>query len=74
MTIDEGYSSAVSTVGPGGGDWSQIEVFKRVQFVDFTAFNNPFGVDPGELLNYLAPATLCLWLEDATRGSPCCTA
>lgn len=73
VTIDEGYSSAVTTVGPGGGNWSQIEVFKKVQFVDFTAGGaNPFGYDPGELLNYLAPTSLCLWLEDATRGSPCC--
>ena len=72
VTIDEGYSSAVSTLGPDAGNWSQIEVFKKVQFVDLTAAGPVFGYDAGEWLNYLAPTSLCLWLEDATRGSPCC--
>jgi hypothetical protein len=72
VTHDKGYSRATSTGTPG---WSQLEVVKTVQFVDVTsgAGTNPWGLDPGELLNYWAPVTLCMWLEDPTLGGPCCT-
>lgn len=75
VSIDKGYMDATQLIAPGpNGPWSQVEVVKTVQFVDITqqGGNNPFGLDPGEFLNYLAPAILCLWLEDLTQGAVCC--
>jgi hypothetical protein len=46
---------------------------KEVQFVEIEqGSSTPAGLDPGELLNYLAPAMLCMWLEDLTQGAVCC--
>ena len=77
VDIDKGHMDASLLVGPGtGGPWSQVEVVKTVQFVDIDqgGGSNPLGLDGGELLNYLAPAILCLWLEDLTQGAVCCPA
>ena len=66
---------AVLLPGPAGSPpRSQVEMVKTAQFVDLTlqGSNNPLGLDPGEILNYLAPASLCLWLEDLTQGAVCC--
>jgi hypothetical protein len=73
VTIDEGHLDAVAMSG-AGGPWTQLELVKRVQYVDITqqGSNDPLGLEPGELLNYYAPALLSLWLEDATKGAACC--
>jgi hypothetical protein len=66
---DEGY--VLATREPTApNDWSVIKVVKTVQFDDLT----PTGgtVDYGELLNYMAPGILCLWLEDTSEMTPCC--
>jgi hypothetical protein len=74
VTVDEGYLDATAVAGPTGGTWSKLELVKRVQYVDVNlqGSKEPFGLDPGELLNYYAPAILCLWLEDAAAGAACC--
>jgi hypothetical protein len=70
VTIDRGHMQADDL----GGGWSQVELVKQVQYVDLSLSggNDPLGLEPGELLNYYAPAVLCLWLEDATKGAVCC--
>jgi len=75
VTIDKGHMEAVLLPGPAASPpRSQVEMVKTAQFVDLTlqGSNNPLGLDPGEILNYLAPASLCLWLEDLTQGAVCC--
>lgn len=74
VTVDRGHLEATAVAGPTGGLWSKLEVVKRIQYVDVTVqgSNDPFGLEPGELLNYYAPAVLCLWLEDVASGAVCC--
>ena len=72
VTVDGGFMEATAVHGLGG-DWSKLKLEKTVQFEDITAQGaDPFGLDLGELLNYFAPAGLCMWLEDVTKGSVCC--
>jgi|GEM_PF-3684050 len=71
VNVNEGVVIARKLL-PG---WTELIVEKRVRFVDLTIGTkpNPFGVDPGEILNFWAPVLLCLWLEDYTQLGPCCT-
>jgi hypothetical protein len=76
VNIDEGYLQATLLTPVGStAPLSQVEIVKKVQFVDIDleSADVPAGLDPGEILNYLAPASLCMWLEDLTQDGVCCT-
>jgi len=77
VVVDEGYLQAVKSLNPNypaSDGWAYVEVVKKVRFVDLTDYSgsNPWGIDPGEVLNYWAPVLLCLWLESGTQGFLCC--
>lgn len=66
---DEGYARAIRDA-TSPMTWSRVEMQKTVQFVDLTPAGGTY--DFGELLNYMAPGMLCLWLEEPSQISPCC--
>jgi hypothetical protein len=74
VKFDEGHLEATLLSPAGGTAMSRVQMVKRVQFVDLSlgGSNNPMGWEGGEILNYLAPACLCMWLEDLTQGAVCC--
>ena len=77
VVVDEGHLLAMTSLNPSypaSGGWMYVEVVKKVRFVDLTAYSgsNPWGIDPGEVLNYWAPVLLCMWLESGTQGFLCC--
>ncbi len=69
LEIDEGYLLAESL--PAQPGWTQLTMTKSVRFDDMSSAGGPW--DFGELSNWLAPAALGLWLQDATQYGPCCS-
>jgi hypothetical protein len=73
VSLDEGYIKATLVPSSTGDPLSHVEMVKRVKFVEIEpGASTPGGMDPGEVLNYLAPAMLCMWLEDLSQGAVCC--
>jgi hypothetical protein len=59
---------------PDGPDRTRLMMTKTVRFRDLTP-DDPVvgGIDPGQWLNYTAPAALALWLDDMSQARQCCT-
>ena len=77
VVVDEGYLLATQSLHPSypaAAGWKYVKVVKKVRFVDLSSFGgaNPWGIDPGEVLNYWAPVLLSVWLESGTQGFLCC--
>jgi hypothetical protein len=74
INVDSGYLEANLIASPDGNPLSHVTMVKSVQFANIApGASAPFGVEPGEMLNYLAPSALCMWLEDLTQGAVCCS-
>ena len=66
---DSGYVSA-RAVSP---DWTRVSMKKTIRYRDLTPDDGPEGgIDAGQWLNYVAPAMLGLWIDDASQARICC--
>ncbi len=55
------------------GDTTEITCKKEIRFARWTDWSTGSGAfDYGQMLNYLAPAYLSLWIYDITQIVPCC--
>ena len=54
-------------------DWTQVSMEKTIRYRDLTPDDGPEGgIDAGQWLNYVAPAMLGLWIDDASQARICC--
>jgi hypothetical protein len=68
ILIDGGYI----LVRPVGDDRSRVTSRKVLKFSDRTPYSNaPGWLDFGEMLNYLAPASVAWWLETELGSADC---
>jgi hypothetical protein len=77
VVVDAGHLLAEPSTNPAypaADDWKRVELVKTVRFVDLSnpPGQNPWNIDPGEVLNYWAPVLISEWLESGTQGAVCC--
>jgi len=66
---DSGYVRARAL----SADWTQVSMKKTIRYRDLTPDDGPEGgIDAGQWLNYVAPAMLGLWIDDASQARICC--
>lgn len=71
MRRDSGCLRAVpDRVNPGGR--TILTVNKTVNYRDLTRRDPSTTIDYGKIMNYLAPAALCMWVDDLGLLVPCC--
>jgi hypothetical protein len=68
MRKDSGYLYAVSHARTR----TILTVTKTVSYRDLTRHDPSSTIDYGKIMSYLAPAALCLWVDDLGLLVPCC--
>ena len=54
-------------------NWTKVSMKKTIRYRDLTPDDGPEGgIDAGQWLNYVAPAMLGLWIDDASQARICC--
>jgi hypothetical protein len=71
VQIDSGQLTAKRLEPVERGE-TLVTATKKVRFRDLTPGDPGLTVDYGDLVSYLAPASLCMWLDDVSAIVPCC--
>ena len=72
LIVDSGYLEAKQVTGPPS-PVTHVTMQKNLQFVPLPVGSTSPELDSSEILNYLAPAAMCMWVEDLGEGAMCAT-